>query len=776
MSIAPPPPLPSAISGFGTPNGIKEKSPSQETEIPQDDTASVGIIYPPPYIREIADKTAAYVSGSGSGALLEERLRQSEKNNAKFCFLNPTDPYHAYYAFKVKEAKSGNAPKAAEIKAEVEAKVEEAIKPPPEEPPALEFMTPMPSVSAQDLDILKLTAQFVARNGRQFMVSLAQREARNYQFDFLRPNHSLFNYFSKLVEQYTKILVPSPDMLKQIESRANNKYAVQDIVMRRVEYTAYQQELRKKKDEKEDAERQAFLSINWQDFVVVQTIEFTEADDAVDLPLPKSLKELENMSLAQKRMIQVLAETENAPEDAPQDIEIDMDDDVDMEDSDAEDEGPALQTGDEISNVSEVVMKPAQAAAPMKIKEDYVPKAFKGRTGAALEEATQTCPRCGEQVKVSEMDEHVRVELLDPRWKELREQAEAKNKASNMLSDGTDVARHLSTLKTHRTDIFSEEEQQRNAEEERKRQIEKEVNVWDGQTATVALTAQRNAAAAAAAAAAGYGQDAPKLQPDSAIGPQMGQPVSQPPLYRQPGTYNQTFRMQPGGPPPMPPPGMIPPPGMPGVPPPHFGQQPPPGMLGTPGFYPGPPGSAPPPPPGMAPPGLAPPPASANLPPRPAPGVPHIPGAGTMPAQTPPVGRHPEDDFSMQQDRDAKRFKSEHNVPMPSSAPVPPVSSANAVPTMAGSNWITLEVQFADPDEIKPEWNRDKVSSVTIENLVNGTMISTVKDRILAATGFPVGKQKLILGDGTVTKNQSTLGDYGFRIGQRGELKLAVKK
>ena len=56
---------------------------------------------------EIADKTAAYVSGSDSGALLEERLRQKEKSNAKFCFLNPTDPYHAYYAFKIQEAKSG---------------------------------------------------------------------------------------------------------------------------------------------------------------------------------------------------------------------------------------------------------------------------------------------------------------------------------------------------------------------------------------------------------------------------------------------------------------------------------------------------------------------------------------------------------------------------------------------------------------------------------------------------------------------------------------------
>lgn len=48
-------------------------------------------------------------------------------------------------------------------------------------------------------------------------------------------------------------------MVEEIEARANNKYAVQDIVMRRVEYTAYQQELRKKKDEKEDAERRKFL-------------------------------------------------------------------------------------------------------------------------------------------------------------------------------------------------------------------------------------------------------------------------------------------------------------------------------------------------------------------------------------------------------------------------------------------------------------------------------------------------------------------------------------
>ncbi|KAG0054056.1 SF3a splicing factor complex subunit [Gryganskiella cystojenkinii] len=772
MSIAPPP-LPSAISAFESQDAMEDINPAQEngssTEEPTSTTDEVGFIYPPPHIKEIADKTAAYVAGSGSGALLEERLRQSEKNNARFCFLNPTDPFHAYYAFKIQEARSGKAPKAAEIKAEVEAQVEEAIKPPPQEPPELEFMAPMPSVSAQDLDIMKLTAQFVARNGRNFMDLLNEREKRNYQFDFLRSNHSLFGYFSKLVEQYTKILVPTPVMLEQVDARAKDKYSVQESVMKRVEYTAYQQELRKKRNEKEDAERQAFLSINWQDFVVVQTIEFTEADDAVELPLPKSLRELENMSLAQKRMVQILAETEHAPVDAggPQDIEIDdSDNDVDMEDSDEEQDENMDQDNEAPSttNANEIVMTASQPGLPMKIKEDYVPKAFKGRTGAALQEATQTCPRCGEQIPLSEMDEHVRIELLDPRFKELREQAEAKNKASNMLSDGTDVAKNLNMLKVHRTDIFStEEEDKRNAEEERRRRIEKEVNVWDGQTATAAFTAQRNAAAAAAAAAAGYGQQQTPKEPESSIGPQVGRgaPVQQPTLYHQPGTYNQTYRLQPGGPPPMPPPGMIPPPGMP----PHFAP-PPPGM---PGFFPPPvhPGS-----------GLPLPPASANLPPRPmAPGqapppppsagapapatsAPAAPAMGTMPAQTPPVGRHADEDLT-EQGRDAKRLRTDHTL-------------APSVPM--GPSWITLDIQFADLDEIKPEWNRDKLATVTVENLVSGTMISTLKDRIMAATGFPVGKQKLVLSDGTVTKNASTLGEYGFRIGQRGELKLAVKK
>lgn len=56
-------------------------------------------------------------------------------------------------------------------------------------------------------DLIKLTAMFVARNGRPFLTQLMNREMRNFQFDFLKPQHSNFAYFTKLVEQYTKVCI-----------------------------------------------------------------------------------------------------------------------------------------------------------------------------------------------------------------------------------------------------------------------------------------------------------------------------------------------------------------------------------------------------------------------------------------------------------------------------------------------------------------------------------------------------------------------------------------
>ena len=53
----------------------------------------------------------------------------------------------------------------------------------------------------------------------------------------------------------------------------------------------------------------SFAEIDWHDYAIVQTIEFTAADTNSELPTPMSVQEVENMTLAQKRMAAMIMET-----------------------------------------------------------------------------------------------------------------------------------------------------------------------------------------------------------------------------------------------------------------------------------------------------------------------------------------------------------------------------------------------------------------------------------------------------------------------------------
>ena len=73
----------------------------------------------------------------------------------------------------------------------------------PLEPPKLVYKVDRPlGVNPLDLDVIMLTAQFVAANGRPFLTGIANRESKNPQFDFLKPTHHLFKYFTELVDSY----------------------------------------------------------------------------------------------------------------------------------------------------------------------------------------------------------------------------------------------------------------------------------------------------------------------------------------------------------------------------------------------------------------------------------------------------------------------------------------------------------------------------------------------------------------------------------------------
>jgi splicing factor 3A subunit 1 len=262
-----------------------------------------GIIIPPPDIRAVVDKTAQFVARNGKS--FEARISNSaEGKTAKFNFMKPFDPYHAYYESKISEfEESINKPKDNIIIEEIKQQpIEEdlnskvitsavpiksstskkaslttpiarfAMNKPTEASHAFEFSLGHPSgLSAVDVDIIKLTAQYTSVNGREFLSGLAQREQRNPQFDFLKPTHVLFSYFTSLVDAYARVLLPSSELKERIQLKSD-KMRVLEGCVQRWEWTRADEDRKNRDSAEADAERIAFQSIDWMEFVVVETI------------------------------------------------------------------------------------------------------------------------------------------------------------------------------------------------------------------------------------------------------------------------------------------------------------------------------------------------------------------------------------------------------------------------------------------------------------------------------------------------------------------------
>lgn len=472
-----------------------------------------GVIIPPPgEIREVIEKTAGYVARGGVG--IEQRLRENHSGNPKFSFVtSQTDAYNPYYEWRKAEYKAGRGTALAagrtDAAAAAAAKLAEEEKKPkgPPKPPDYEFSARMPRMNLKDLEILRVTALFVARNGRQFQTQLTQRETNNPQFQFLIPNHTFHNFFQHMVDQYAIILKESgmggdgskvqEERMEQLRRNVEDRFHILERAKQRGEYAAWQIQERQNQEVAEEKKKEDFARIDWNDFVVVETIDFTEADANVTLPPPTTLNDIQYASLEEKQNFSVNAKrieeafpfedtyynaypVQQQPEQPAQQ----------QKDSPAA-ASPAhmpqmQQDAEETRRIQEreqarARMHHAQSearggSAPMKIKENYVPKAAtRGpRTGGQ----TALCPRCSQQILLSEWEEHMRIELLDPRWKEQKAKAESRFATTNIST--ADVANNLKRLASQRTDVFDSVTGQPLSEEEMARRKKATINSYDG--------------------------------------------------------------------------------------------------------------------------------------------------------------------------------------------------------------------------------------------------------------------------------------------------------
>eukprot|EP00924_Labyrinthula_sp_SR-Ha-C_P014093 augustus_masked-scaffold_56-processed-gene-1.87-mRNA-1 protein AED:1.00 eAED:1.00 QI:0/-1/0/0/-1/1/1/0/382 len=371
----------------------------------------IGVTIPGPNLKPKIDKTAAFIAKQGVST--EQKLLIRNPNG--FEFLKSEHPFHAYYVQQreklaleihkktlssgkegVKEISSNKA----ELKptlAKVAKKIEEQKK----ELEELSFILRHPNlnditteVTQQNLEIIKLTAQYAALRGSSFLNKITEQERHNKDFAFLGPT-KLNPYFLKLIESYQEIVSTDKKVLSYVENSFSNKFDILERAVRRGK-----KETEKEKDRVEQAnenreKEEQYFQINWNDFEVVDTITFdedkTEKEEVVE---EKEVKEVEMES-----------------------------------DSDQDDDRPKKKK--------------------IKISETYQP-----RVKAAEEREKTILLPDGQKIQAEAVNEHVRVDLMDP---EARKQNEVyrKRQEQNPFHE-KDISANLSNLAKQRPDVFGD--------------------------------------------------------------------------------------------------------------------------------------------------------------------------------------------------------------------------------------------------------------------------------------------------------------------------------
>jgi splicing factor 3A subunit 1 len=454
-----------------------------------------GIIRPPPEIRAVADRTALYVAKNGRG--FESRILNSSKGQTpKFAFLHATSPFHAYYEDRIQYYEQNGTEETAEPTAGATEKTEDtAVSASTEDVPAADSSSPMivansttsknkqslkasaidpiakallqqrnkiaeyrkdiatasnekdddedppnsssrgepapahsttttttarlpaparllhleliapKSLSLEHLEVVQLTAQFVALGHQvHFLDHITRAEWANPYFGFCQPRHALFPYFSALVDSYRRIQdswTTEPPLTSSETTTPPPPALTRELAL---EMVAYRAEYERDQAAQED---DPSAKIDWHTFVVVETIDFGVDEEVVAPSQPPPLPP--PIPVAPK---------------------------------------PSAQLMDEVLTTED--------GETIRVVPSYTPKVADARS--MLPDDTIIDPITGKSVRVQDVPEHMRIQLLDPKWAEERKKFQEKQKESNLVS-GDVVAANLERFSQQREDRFGKKEQ-----------------------------------------------------------------------------------------------------------------------------------------------------------------------------------------------------------------------------------------------------------------------------------------------------------------------------
>ncbi|KAL7443201.1 hypothetical protein ACHAXH_005637 [Discostella pseudostelligera] len=340
----------------------------------------------------------------------------------------------------------------------------------PTPPPPLRHVSLLApaNLSHLEVEIIKLTAQYVALSSSSstsggvsrdnFLTNLTLKEWSNPQFAFLQPRHGHYAYFTALVDGYRSFLPAGEDYeraknkarmdarkdrlahlildddsnVRSIISKKEKSTVLHECLERAAYRAEYERDMAERKREAAEGGADGGLggagTIDWHDFVVVETIEFPVDEVVQALPPPTSLR----LAVLTKEQAVVGKDSKEEQEEEQEEEE--------MEESSSDDDNVDMDDGGE----------------KLKVVSNYQPKVVSTKeiiTG----DASRTHiidPISGKSVAIADMPEHMRIQLLDPKWAEERKRFLDKQRETNFVA-GEDIASNISRfLQARGGDLF----------------------------------------------------------------------------------------------------------------------------------------------------------------------------------------------------------------------------------------------------------------------------------------------------------------------------------
>ena len=247
--------------------------------------------------------------------------------------------------------------------------------------------------------------------------------------------------------------------MSRLNECSTHPSVILEQVKRRTDWQRHQEAQKRREEEELERERVSYAQIDWHDFVVVETVDY-QPFEIGNFPPPTTPEEVGARILLQERY------------EEGQDVEMQLESEEEEEDDDEEDEQEVDDPG---SNRGRVVMPPPPPGGlpPSMVKDGpqqpvmtptpenvivrpYNPKAApKPQARPPAPDEYLISPITGEQIPASQVAEHMRISLLDPRWVEQRDrQLQEKMTQESVYAPGAAIESSLRQLAERRTDIF----------------------------------------------------------------------------------------------------------------------------------------------------------------------------------------------------------------------------------------------------------------------------------------------------------------------------------